>query len=469
MSLETKINWFTQPTGDPFADVGGYVIEYLLEKYPEKSIQDLIKEVTDIYVKNWDNNLHSFFLNSTITHNSNKGQKGIDKTISFYKSLFDGKELEQGICRITGQKGNVFNGARDNHVMSGSGTFINFHHGFESGIQLSKEALIRIYFIPLGVEQLGNKVALLISNNEEVTRFFVRKNVDNNFKDIASGISETIQRSVFSNPINALFDFANQCIENVRTITFDEETGTSLTADVTLNLFHFTNFGAKPTAELITLPATVFSFYAYCLVRHGKEWRNFISRFYSNSKFKKTEFDPISNNLVHNSEQIDLETFKTWKNKVLDDLIKESSILKYFLYHSKKFQLNFIIVELYQIKIRKMDKRTLTKIRELSDFIVIGRPDDDIKKSISRLNGAKKNHELRHFLLKLVVKNYADGNPNPLFSLEEYVEYLFPEGTNWQEIRDLILIAIYQRLHELNKIVEVDLIDEEEEIENQNN
>ena len=65
--------YLTRPTGDPFADVGGYVTGYLQEKRAGKSIIELIEEVTIIYVNYWDNNLHSFFLNSTITHNSNKG------------------------------------------------------------------------------------------------------------------------------------------------------------------------------------------------------------------------------------------------------------------------------------------------------------------------------------------------------------------------------------------------------------
>src|SRR4051812_34978401 len=103
----TTTDWFTHPTGDPFADIGGLVIEYLREKRPGHSMMELIEEAANIYVKRWDNNLHAFFLNSTITHNSNKGQKGIDKTIAFYKGLFEGESAEHGFCRITGQAGKV--------------------------------------------------------------------------------------------------------------------------------------------------------------------------------------------------------------------------------------------------------------------------------------------------------------------------------------------------------------------------
>lgn len=459
--MNENINWFTHPTGDPFADIGGLVIEYLQEKKPVKSITDLIKEATNIYVNRWNNNLHSFFLNSTITHNSNKGQKGIDKTVVFYKSLISGEGSKEGHCRITGQRTKVFQGTRDNHIMSGSATLINFHHGFESGIQLSKEALIRIFFVPMGVEQLGDKVAALVSNNEGITRFFVRKNVDNNLRAIGSNISKSILRSDFSNPANAIFDYASQCIENVKTATIDEETGTSNTQGVTLNLYHFTNFGASPTIKLFTLEATVFAFYAYCLTHHKKDWQNFIFRQYTNSKFKNAVYDSYSETWHNSKEEVDYGGYKTWYNRVYEALLNGNSsvVRRAFLRHSKEYTFSFDIVEQYQINIQRMKKETLTKLKELADFLVVNRSDDSIKKSMNKLNGAGSSNQLRSFMLKMANDNYREGNLEPLFSLDNYVEYLFPDGSYWSEIRDLLLIAVYQKLHEENKKVEVELIE----------
>ncbi len=456
---------FTQ-TGDPFVDSGSIVIEYLRKKNPEKSTLQLIEMATNIYVKQWDNNLHTFFLNSSITHNSNKGQKGIDKTIALYKGFLegeeaDGTEAQEGFCRITGKFGKVFNGARDNHIMSGSGTLINFHHGFETGIKLSKEALISIFFVPLGVEQLGDKVAMLSSNNDDVTRFFVEKNIENNLRDIASGISKAIQRSDFSNPTNALFDYATQCIENIKTATYDEESDTSNTKGVTLNLFHFTNFGASPTISLYTLPSTVFGFYAYCYTKFKSDWLNFIFHYYSSSKFKNATFDTTNNTWTNNKEAADFQTYKAWRNQVYEMLINGQPLHRLFLKHSQKHQLNFKIIELYQINIQNMDKKTLSKIKDLANFIVDERNEDEIKKSMTRLNGAKNSHELRYILLKFLGKNYNEGNKEPLFTIEDYVEYLFPDGSSWKEMRDLVLIAVYQRLHEANKKVEVELVENE--------
>lgn len=459
------INWLTQPTGDPFADIGGMVIEYLQEKRPGKSILDLIEEVTNIYVKKWNNNLHSFFLNSTITHNSNKGQKGINKTLTYYKNLIQGVGGTEGYCRITGQYTKVFTAARDNHIMSGSATLINFHHGFESGLQLSKEALIRIFFVPLGVEQLGDKVAALMSNKENVTRFFVRKNVDNNLKALGSDLSKAILRSDFSNPVNAIFDYADQCIANVKTATYDEIEEKSYTEGVTLSLYHFTNFSASPTINIIILPSTVFAFYAYCIIRHNKDWLNFIRRQYSNSKYKYAVYDSNTLKWIYNKEETDYNTYKVWRNSIYEALLNENTsiVRRAFLKHSKDHVFNFKIVEQYQINIQNMDKRTLTKLKELADFIISDSSDNEISKAIMSINKQKSSNELRRYLLKLVSEynRRSSENPKPLITVEEYADYLFPDGTFWNEIRDLLLIAIYQKLHELNKKVDVP-IDETE-------
>jgi len=455
--------WLHKLTGDPFADTGGFVIEYLQTIKPNSSIIQLIEYITDIYVNKWGNNLHSFFLNSTITHNSNKGQKGINKTIAYYKSLLENKDSVDGICRITGQKGKVFLGARENHIMSGSATLINFHHGFESGILLSKEALIRMLFLPLGVEQLGDKIAIVTSNNEDVIRYFVRKNVNNNLKDLASGISGSVQKSEYSNPANALFDYASQCVENVKTATYNNETDKSETKGIVLNLFHFTNFGAKPTINIYTIPAIVFYFYAYCITNYKHEWHNFINNYYHYSKFKDAKYNEESGVWYNSKENVNYQIFKVWKNSVFENLLSGKSILPLFLQYSKLHHLNFKIVELYQINIKDMDKKALVKIKEMAVFIVKDRNDDEIKKAMTRLNGAKNSNDLRYFLLKLLNKNYEEGNKEPLFSLDEYVEYLFPDGTYWKEIRDLLLIAVFEKLHEVNKLVKLDLPDNNSE------
>ena len=95
------------------------------------------------------------------------------------------------------------------------------------------------------------------------------------------------------------------------------------------------------------------------------------------------------------------------------------------------------------------------KIKELATFLVREEDADKIKKRIKALDGAKNASALRRFVLKdIVAANYVSGNDSPIVTLDEYVNYLFPDGSYWAEIRDLLLIAIYQELHERDIISE---------------
>lgn len=112
------------------------------------------------------------------------------------------------------------------------------------------------------------------------------------------------------------------------------------------------------------------------------------------------------------------------------------------------------LVKCYLYNILKMKKESIDKIMVLADFVVDNTKEVDMKKVLSKLNGIKSSFLLRKFLLKIVEKNFSDGNSDPIITVQDYTEYLFPEDNFWKEIRDVLLIAIYQRLHERNVKVE---------------
>jgi CRISPR-associated protein Cst1 len=107
-----------------------------------------------------------------------------------------------------------------------------------------------------------------------------------------------------------------------------------------------------------------------------------------------------------------------------------------------------------------MKKETIKKIMEIADFIIHDRSEDEIKKLITKLNGANQAFELRRFLLTLVEENYNNGNEKPIMSVNDYANYLFADGSNYREVRDVLLIAIYQKLHEFNIKVETPIEEE---------
>jgi len=444
MEQVAKINleWLTRRTGDPFADIGGVVIKILMRERATDDVLKLIEEVANIYVKDWQGKLNAFFLNSTITQPAFKGDRKIMETKKFFKALLEESiPYEEGYCRILGEKTKLFTGGRDNHILSGSGTFINFHHAFQGGVMLSKEALIRMFFVPMGCVQLSDKIALLYSNNEELVEFFIAENIHENSRRIATKIAEGISRSAFKNPSSALFDFALRWIREAKQSDVE---------NTELTLYHFTNFGASPEVVLHSFSASLFTFYARVQHRTMKpDWDRFShSYFYQKNASYKYESDTFEVTEKKETGTLEYEDFKTWRNGLYQSLLDGKSILKPMLnwVAKKRRPLNFEIVKLYQIILRDMNEKTLQIIERIADYVL--RDSSNIKKNLRNLQKPQKAHAFRTALRRLEEKNLAEKNPDTLFSLEEYALELFPDGTYWQEIQDLLLIAIYQKMHE---------------------
>ncbi len=457
--------WLTRPTGDPFADAGGFAIEYLSEKFPEKDILELIDYITKIYVEKWGGKLNAFFLNSKITQPAFQGPRKIEETVKYFGALVKETESSEiGYCRITGRETKLFFGGRDNSIMTGSGTLINFHHFFQKGISLSKEALIRIHFVPFACQQLQGKISLMQSSNEALSKLFVQMTIERNLHEIAVGLSEGVAKSDCNKPANAIFDFVDSALTQL--VEFRE--GNILPS---LTLYHFTNFGASPEIQLYQLPAKVFVFYRTCLQPRFKEdWQKFVRSHYYDGHHKGAKYNLQSGKfeLVKSTETevIDFDDYKQWFNRILNKLLIDENIRPEILRWSRKHPFNFEIVSIYQQNIIGMKKETIIKIKELATFLVREEDADKIKKRIKALDGAKNASALRRFILKdVVAANYVAMNENPIVTVDDCVNYLFPDGSYWAEIRDILLIAIYQELHERDLISEELKVELDSEVE----
>lgn len=458
--------WLTKFTGDPFADAGGFAIEYLSEKFPEKNILELIDYITKIYVEKWSGKLHAFFLNSRITQPAFQGARKIEETLKYFEALIKETEpFEIGYCRITGRETKLFIGGRDNSIMTGSGTLINFHHFFQKGITLSKEALIRIHFVPFACQQLQGRISLMQSSNQRLSDFFVRLTIDRNLHEIGVGTSDGVSKSDFNKPANAIFDFVDKALSQLK----DFNEGKNLPS---LTLYHFTNFGASPEIQMFQLPAKVFLFYRTCLQpRFRDDWQKFLRSHYFDGKHKGAQYNIQTEKFEFTKSKetvnIDQDDYKQWFNRILNKLLINKSIRSEILRWSRKYTFNFEIVSIYQQNIIGMKKETINKIKELAAFLIREEDADKIKKRIKALDGAKNASALRRFILKdVVAANYVAGNDDPIVTVEDYVNYLFPDGSYWAEIRDILLIAIYQELHERDLISEelkVELVQEVED------
>lgn len=454
-------DWLYKQTGDPFADAGGYALTEFEKRYPELDILELIMKATDIYVDKWDGKINPFFLNSKITQPAyDKLRKKEETKRYFLKLLTDKTNNNIGVCRIIGEKTKLYSAGRDNTVLSGSGTLVNFHHTFEEGIMLSKEAIIRYHFLPLGCELLIGRIAVIHSNNSDITKLFAYDCCSRNLRNIGSGLSDGILKSHSRSPGTALFRFMDNVISEIRRIDINDA------SQNLISLYHFTNFGASPDVQIYTLPYDVFKFYRTTQLNDTikKQWNQFVAEYYSNSNYKKAKFNEDNDAFYfkdkNSTVEIQENDFKFWRNSIYEKLINNKSITPQILKRSRTHELSWELIKIYVQKIRKMKKETLTKIEQMADYILSSNDERTIIKAIKKLDGVKSSYLLRRFILKdIVAKYYNEGHDEAIVTIEDYAEYLFPDTSSWQETRDVLLIAIYQKMHERKMLLNMDVTD----------
>ncbi len=459
---------FNRLTGDPFVDAGYAVVKELKKIFPDKKIIELIDMVSDWFIYNWNGKIDSLQLNSNITHNSKRGtekkrQKAKQDVMAFFNKLLtykNSKGLES--CRTCGSNSRLFSAGRDIYPLSGSKAFVNFHHSHEDGLLLCSDCIIKLFFLPLAVVQMGGKIALLHLQDQKTMEYWTNKVIKSNLNQLPRGISDGILKSEFKNPKNALFDMAADLILN-----FDLEKRH-------LQLYYFTNFGSKPDCEIFTLPAPVFTYLSKVLKSCKTDWYLFLKRHYHIKKAKwdneilewkiKKEGKPIVDN-----------EYKDNKNSVIEGLLEGKNLIPVFRkYYKENFlygkQINLLLLDYYLKEVKQMDVKQLEIIKRLGNaiFEIAKNDDNNFKKYLTMIEGAGKSYQLRGVLITLIKKHYKNGNLQPLLTLEEYVNYLFPDGVYWSEVRDVLIIYLYELLHKENiqgiDVDEIELKDTEEEL-----
>ncbi|MBP7562629.1 MAG: type I-B CRISPR-associated protein Cas8b1/Cst1 [Candidatus Cloacimonetes bacterium] len=453
-------------TGDPFVDTGGMVLECLMETFPEKSIDQLIDFAADVFVFKWQSKIDALQLNSEITHNSRRNST---KAVAAVKETFRSFEIkgEKGFCRICGKNDILFLSGRERFCLSGSGALVNFHHSHQGGLMLCRDCVTKLFFLPFGVVQMSGKIAFCYTNNMVVREYWKEKTVKENLNKIGRNSSDEILRWEWSNPRNALFKIADEVyVSSVRKRTNN--------INVNIQLYHFTNFGASPECELHILPARVFSFLSRVLKDYRKEWNRLLHR---NFHITGAKWDDSEEIWKKKDVALEADSFRNNKNTIIEKLLRDESISKHiYLFYRNKFRRNendfdTLMAVYYMTEVQGMRQDQIDLIKRLGTSIIqLAKQEDSVKKYLVMIEGASKAYQLRGTLLKLIKKNYLNGGSDPLLTLEEYVNYLFPDGQFWGEVRDLLLIFIYEVLHKENiSIPDVESIalEEPEEMRNE--
>lgn len=441
---------FYKITGDPFVDLGSLVLETITERFDNKNILEIIEFVIDIYINKWHQKLHSIFhTNSKILNPSTKGQHA-QNTLNYYRSILEKDNiigcLNDSYCKICGQYGMLYQNSREFFPNTGSGAFVNFHHGHESGIYLCNICTIKLFFIPLGVVLLGGKNGFLHSQSDYIRKFWKKRIINENLDKISKNLSDGILRTEYSRPENALFHMAEEVIREVSIDDYAE----------LLQLFNFTNFGASPDCVIYTMPNPVFSFLNKMIRYFNKPWNQFVNRYYRIKGAKwNTDEQYWTMDIKKHLEVLKESEYINNPNEIYQKLLNNQSILPYLLRIQKNYFYNRLekfpieISQHYIMEVLNMTKEQVGVIARIADVIFdLSRKDNNYKKYLFMLESAGKAHQLRGALLKIIKSNFHSGAKEPLIRMDDYINYLFPDGQYWGEIRDVLLIHLYEKLHD---------------------
>lgn len=438
-----------EPTGDPFVDTGALVLKAMHQRFPQKSLMDSMEFVTDVYIDKWGKKLHSIFhTNSKLLNPSTKG-KHRQNTLEYLKGLISNISNDgtiHGYCKICGQHDTLFQNSREFYPLSGSGAFVNFHHGHEDGTYLCNQCSLKLYLVPLGVLQIGGNIGLLQTQTEFSRKYVEQSVIEENLDKIGRNTSDGILKSDYKNPRNALFHFAAEIIRSAK----DDN------ASETLQLFHFTNFGAAPFCDIYILPSPVFRFLNKVINYQSRAWYYFVNRYY---RIKKATWDWDTGEWLQTKKKettpIEKAEYLNNPNSIYERILSGQSILKQILHmhreHFKQKKEPFPLeIAIYYVKeVLRMEDKQIQLIRRIGDAVFeLAQKENNFKKYLVMLEGASRSYQLRSALLKIIKERYKSGEKEPLIRLQEYVEYLFPDGQAWGEVRDLMLIYLYERLHD---------------------
>jgi CRISPR-associated protein Cst1 len=443
-------------TGDPFVDTGTVAIcEWLLKSSPQEiensDLNNLIDDLSEIYVqKTWKNQCHGMLLpnhgkmfNPSLAKYSLQERK--EKIRKYLLDLVKNFTTvqEYGNCIACGRRHSLKKVGRSEYPLLGSGTTRNFFSYATDGIDICANCLFAVQIVPIAVYKIGGKLLLLHSNNLKILKYWIKDSVKYAKTQLnLKAFTGFFTPEGYSNSQNAMFDLLTKIIQ-----VYSENW---YTENPSITFYYFLNHNQDGDIQITYFPNEIFRFLAQVKVCEAfTEWRKIVRKGYSSIKEGENEKD-----------------FRNRRNRVYENLLRGKTIVPYFInFKERTVNGTWELLVLYLEEVRKMKSDRIETIRNLgdriSDYI---RKTDDVKR-LTQLERSKYYHNLRN-VLRLIEKGMIKaGIEEPIFTFDEYVEFLFPEGSmTWRETRDLIVFRIYEKLHDyLVKSGDEEILSEEEE------
>lgn len=417
-------------TGNPFVDAGIWALSQWIGKEPEKlnkeDLKGVIDEVTSIYLnKKWSKNLFSVFPNNPLTNPAVKDKK--ERYSNFLMELMEDIDFEgvSGDCISCGRRNKIEREGKDKIPLTGSKKFVNYFSYGTDGADYCPACTFAVQFVPLVMYACGNML-LLHSNSAKVMKYWSRKAIGNVKKQINAGEFTGCFNEGYKNPVNALFHVIQDMILHYNERWYFEKPS--------IDFYHFTNYNQGPDLSIYHIPTPVFTFLAY-IPQHEKydDWLRIVRKGYRHVNWEKVK------------EEGD---YKNNPNLVYNNLLKGKSIIGFFIDRKNKEAIGgWDLLSNYLEEVRNMNEKRINAIKEVADKLAEYIETADDMKTLKKLETATNYRNYRNILRIIVKKRIENAIPDPLFTFDNYVNYLFPEGNlTWRETQDLILFRIYEKL-----------------------
>ncbi|MCE7699410.1 MAG: type I-B CRISPR-associated protein Cas8b1/Cst1, partial [Methanobacterium paludis] len=204
--------------------------------------------------------------------------------------------------------------------------------------------------------------------------------------------------------------------------------------EVSITFYRFKNFNQGANLDIFHFPLTVFKFLADIQQdEHSAEWNKVVKRGYQFVDWENVK------------EEGD---YKNKKNLVYNNLLEGKSIIGFFIDKKNKEAIGgWDLIRNYLVEVRKMDEKRIDVIKKVADELAEYIETADDTKTLKKLETASNYKNYRNILRIIIKKRIEKGIEDPLFTFDDYVNHLFPEGSlTWRETQDLILFRIYEKL-----------------------
>lgn len=423
--------------GNPFVDAGVCgICEWLGRSIQPEQIttEDLEQVVNDLAPMmqtdaGWKN-LHGIFPNSVLTNPAYRKQDQVALLKKEYKGYLDTiLELEHaGDCIGCGRRPANTQLSRTHVPLTGA-AHSNFFPSYAEGAGYCSACAFAIQLSPLMFMATGGRFLTLHSNSWTALRSWARVCVGNIRQQQLRQEMTGCYNPGYANPRNGLFYMVREMIQFQEMRTHE---------NIVMQVYYFTNYNQGPELEVFYIPAPVFRFL----------------RIVYQSEFKTAWQGIVRSGYVVNWAKVKSEEdYKNRTNRVYENLLQGHSILRSFLYRkSRKTRGNWELLSLYLKEVRIMEQTQLEKIKQVGDLIAKCIQKSGRDRRLMQLERAKNYGECRNILRYVIRDRIQQGAPEPLFSIDDYVEHLFPASdtfaaTPWRETRDLLLFRIYEQLH----------------------